>query len=247
MRYCINCGSENPDEASFCWKCGRELYSGGQAPEETAPIEPQPAPEEPTEAPAAPMPADDGTVTLEKTPERVTARRGAIILGLVTMVAVFCLMAAWEYSMIETGGFDFFPDRESESILEIAEMSGLGILIYLFLVLAALSAISAIVTPRLAVFGSVFLLIAGVVASRPFEVVHRFSGYSTHYELDGYSQVIVFAVICIVILVIGILANVMYGRSLSRDGKSRDRDTEPRNHGLIYNIDANWNVVRRKG
>lgn len=53
------------------------------------------------------------------------------------------------------------------------------------------------------------------------------------------------AVICIAILFIGLLANVMHGRSLSRDGKNRDKDTEPRDHGPICNTDAYWNVVGR--
>jgi hypothetical protein len=31
--FCGNCGTQIPDEASFCWKCGKPQKSGVQAPE----------------------------------------------------------------------------------------------------------------------------------------------------------------------------------------------------------------------
>lgn len=245
MRYCIECGSECPDEAAYCWKCGRQLYAGEpQAPTEPTPPESEAAPPQPAAAVTVREPKDDdGWVTLEKTPERITNRRAAIILGLITAVAIICLMAVWEYNMLESGGF--YPDRESESILEIAEMSGYGILIYLFLVLAVIFAITAIVTPRIVQFGALFLLIAGLISAVPFDVTHWFS--TTHYELNGLGQIAIFVVLCVVIFIIGFLADVMFCKSLNKDGKTMDRDTDTRNHGLLYNIDADWNVVRRKG
>lgn len=110
MKYCSKCGSENPDDGSFCWKCGAELYSGGtgsflpdhgKVAEQTVPNPVETKVEASRTVQEANYVDADGRTVLDKTPERILNRRVCLFLSVVTAIAI--LVATFGFQVNITG------------------------------------------------------------------------------------------------------------------------------------------------
>ncbi len=51
--YCTNCGSQNPDDAGYCFKCGNKLVTSATAPSQVQTPSPPPASQNPAQGKSA--------------------------------------------------------------------------------------------------------------------------------------------------------------------------------------------------
>lgn len=252
MKYCSKCGSENPDDGSFCWKCGAELYSGGtgsflpdhgKVAEQTVP---NPV-ETKVEASRTVQEVDyvdaDGRTVLAKTPERILNRRVCLFLSVVTAIAILVATFGFQVNITESVG-GFVIDHDEESFMDIAEMSPYGIGIYAFLALTVVFALLTFVSPRFALPAIVTFVITFVLSYIPFTVTNRL--VSIHYDPSGTTNIVMLVVVVVIFVILEVLAEISLGRSVNKDGKAAEKDTVVKNHGLTYNIDPTWNIVTRK-
>lgn len=233
-----NAVSENPDDGSYCWKCGSVLY--------TAPMDVDMTTSDIPNLSSSPVtgseiPDENGRVVLEKTPERIRNRRLCQFMSVVTMLFIIGFTFKIDLSMTESVA-GYVIDRESESMLEIAGMSPYGIWIAVFLVLTLIAALLAIVSPRLALISVPTLVVAFILSYQPFQTTGPY-GLMLDYAPDDYTNVVMFILVLVIIVALEVLAEVFLCKSVNKDGRVIDRDTILRRRGLTYNIDSEWNVV----
>lgn len=101
MSFCGNCGSEVPEGARFCMKCGRSVAvpetqpvhvpEQAPAPEQTPVSEPAPVADEPVAAEQVPDVAQPGNPSPAEAP-RQAKKSKAFIAGLIAAIAAFILV-----------------------------------------------------------------------------------------------------------------------------------------------------------
>lgn len=242
MVLCPQCGKDNPDGYEACQGCGAllpESSVGEQSLGTSLGFDSQDV--EAIVPPEVLLKKFKAIVKLRKTPERLRFRRNAIILSVVPSVIVLLTLAFWspDYSLtiddwnpLDGGGLSFF---------DVASMEG-NELNRLMIALCAVAAVAGILSPMYSTPGPIFLVCLIIISD-------SFTVYSGDFTLQ-YSCV---DPIRYVGILIGVLCTVMayisarfMNRSLSPDGRVRDRTTGVFHLGLLYNVDRNWNrVVRR--
>ena len=245
------CGSENPDDGSYCWKCGAELFNGAEKSSELGRVNEdgfhrkQEAVQEPPLQVAEVDHIDaDGRTVLARTPERIRNRRLCIILSVVTAIVILAITFSFEIRVAESFN-GLFTEYEHESFMDIAQHSPYGIGIYILIALTVITALLTLVSPRFALFSILTLAVTFVLSYIPFEYTTHF-GIVYHIDPSGTSNIVLIFVVIVVILFLEVMGELFLARSVNKDGRITDHDTVIKNHGLTYNIDSEWNVVTRK-
>lgn len=234
MPYCSKCGSGNPDDGVYCWNCGEKLFVEDR---------PEPVPEEETPTYQAEPEVDavengDGTVTLKRTSDRNRDRQISMVLAVATTVAVLAVLFLLELELDESiSGFVF--DTEDGTFLDIAEDSPLGFGIQVFLVITVIMALLGLMSCMFGLLSVVPLTITAVLAMIPFDIT--FLGSMVHFSVTA-SSVVIFVVLDLIVIFLAVLSRIYMQRSVTLDGKV----CAQRDNGFRYNIDKEWNTVRRE-
>lgn len=253
MRFCTRCGSENPDDGSFCWKCGSGLYPGDAS--ESSASDVVVAGESDTVAGRniaddvegyIPELDDDRRgrcMVLKKTPDRIRYRRYSMVMTVVCAAAILAVLFLWEYNMVDQVS-GYVLDHESESFLEIADISPYGSIIQILVVLTAIVAVVGLISVRVQGIAAVLLIIVGFISAIPFEVDELFLTHT--YVLDGIGEPIMFMVVIFIILGLESLGEIFMAKCLNKDGRVMEMETSMKSRGLMFNIDSDWNTVWRR-
>ncbi len=247
--------SENPDEATFCWKCGSRLYS---------PTDPgRTIPDHGVQNDGEGFDADHSDVVddierflpeldddrrgrcmvLRKTPERIRYRQYSMIMTAVCAVAILAVLFFWEYEMVDQVS-GYVIDRESESFLEIAEFSPYGSILQILVIITAVVSVIGLVSVRVQGIASVFLILTGFVGAIPFDVDELFLTHT--YVIDGVGQPILFMIVVIIIVALESVGEIFMAKCLNKDGRIMEMETSMNARGMMFNIDSDWNMVWRK-
>ena len=242
MVLCPQCGKENPDEHEACRECGAVLPESPvmeQSLGTSLGFDSQDV--ETVVPPEVLLKKFKAIVELRKTPERLRFRRNAIILSVIPSVVVLLMLAFWspEYSVAIDDWIPF--EGEGLSFYDVASMEG-NALILPMIVLCAVAAVSGILSPMCSTVGPI-ILICLIIISDSFTVYS--GGHSLQYSCVGpmwYAGILI-GVLC---TVTAYISACFMSRSLSPDGRVRDRSTGVFHLGLLYNVDRNWNRVARR-
>lgn len=215
MVYCPKCGSENPGDGSYYWKCGAELLNGAEKSPEPGRVNKggfhrmQETVQEPSRQVAEVDHVDaDGRTFLAKTPERIRNRCLCIILSVVTAIVILAITFSFEIRVVESFN-GLFTEYEHESFMDIAQHSPYGIGIYVLSALTVITTLLTLVSPRFALILVMTLMVTFILCYIPFEYTTHF-GITYYIDPSGTSNRILIFVAIAVISFFGLLAEIFF-------------------------------------
>lgn len=140
MPICIKCGSQNPTEAEYCFKCGARIYRES-SPEYPTPMEEVPASRDPIEPDTYRRPERTPSGQVESRPapkyskaELQNARTTYFLVGIIVAIASLYLLFCFDIELRSTDYFHLFSGEMT--IYDIACESGDQIIVIICVILA---------------------------------------------------------------------------------------------------------------